>query len=120
MIKRFQDDSHRHTRALQIWLILIAKAHNRQTITYDELAKLQGYNKGGQFLSQQLDPIKIFCERNELPPLTAIVVNKNSGLPGSGLPLENANSEREAVFRFNWFTIFPPAFEELKAITPNS
>ena len=34
MLNRFDDNPTNAARALQIWLVLIGKAHNRQTITY--------------------------------------------------------------------------------------
>jgi hypothetical protein len=34
MFRRFEDDSHINTRALQIYQVLVSLAWNRQTITY--------------------------------------------------------------------------------------
>ena len=42
MPKRFEEESHNHTRALQVWQILIGRAGNQQAITYRELASLMG------------------------------------------------------------------------------
>jgi hypothetical protein len=42
MARRFDDVRTQPARALQIWQILIAKAHSRQTMTYGQLAGLMG------------------------------------------------------------------------------
>jgi hypothetical protein len=50
-----------------------------------------------------------YCANNELPPLTVLVVNQDTGLPGEGLTtLEELNQDRESVFRFDWFALEPP------------
>ena len=40
--KRFDEIRTAPYRALQIWLILVAAAHNRQTLTYKLLAEKMG------------------------------------------------------------------------------
>ena len=57
-----------------------------------------------------------YCQQNGLPPLTVIVVNKDTGLPGDGLdvPTSEQNAAREKVFQYKWFDIIPPDAEELK------
>lgn len=47
MVRRFVDNPTISTRAVQIWQILVGRAHNRQTITYLELARLMHYRGGG-------------------------------------------------------------------------
>ncbi len=113
MTKLFKDDSTNATRALQIWQILVSKAHNRQTMTYGALASLLGYEKS-YILSGMLGHIMEYCEQNKLPPLTILVVNKETGLPGVGLTSPtNLHAEREEVFRYDWFGLYPPTAEEL-------
>jgi hypothetical protein len=58
-----------------------------------------------------------YCKQNDLPPLTVIVVNKATGIPGDGLdvPGPERSPEREKVFRYTkWFDIIPPEAEELR------
>ena len=43
MTRYFKDNPTLYTRALQIWQILIAKAENRQTMTYGALAHALGF-----------------------------------------------------------------------------
>jgi len=100
MVKHFDDDPTVETRALQIWQILIARAANRQTITYTELAKIIGYKKTGQFFAQLLDPIRVFCMNNGLPALTSLVIQKDTGRPGAGLQnVSDPNAERCCLSR---------------------
>jgi len=112
MAARFDDAPSNAARALQMWLILISKAHNRQTITYGQLAQLLGF-KGAGTLAHLLGHIMYYCIQTQLPPLTVLVVNQGTGLPGDGLVGAELNADREAVFEFNWFGLVPPSVEQL-------
>ena len=114
MVKLFSDNSNNPERALQVWQILIAKAESRQTITYGDLGKLIGY-RGATNLSHILGHIKDYCDQNKLPPLTALVVNKQTGIPGKGLDtLKDGDSDRESVFKYDWYGIVPPTPDEFR------
>lgn len=100
-------------RALQAWQYLIGKANNRQIVRYDELRILMGYANCNP-LSYILGCIMFYCEQNDLPPLTIIVVN-TSGVPGEGFTAEtrkNYHQSREKVFNYDWFEIVPPSVEQ--------
>jgi len=98
-------------RATQIWMVLIGAARIRQTLTYSMLADLIGMGAGT--LSQPLELVMRYCERNELPPLTVLVVNQDTGRPGAGLStLEELNRDRERVFNQDWFRQVPPRAED--------
>ena len=114
MVKSFGDDPTNPNRALQIWLILISAATNRQTLTYGMLAQALGW-KVLIALANPLWHIKHYCQENGLPPLTVLAVGKNSGRPGEGPDFPDPDAGREAVFRHDWFRIFPPTPEELSA-----
>lgn len=102
-----------HARAVQIYSILISAAHNRQTMTYKMLASQLGY-RGAGVLDRQLGLIMHWCADNELPPLTVLVVNSDTGLPGDGLVrIQELHSDREKVFNYPWFTIVAPAISDL-------
>ena len=105
----------RFQRALQIWSLLVCAARDRRTYTYGELASALGMGGAG-VMGQFLGPIMYYCREQQLPPLTVLVVNKDTGLPGSGLTtLENVNLDRERVFAHDWFQMEPPEtgdFEE--------
>ncbi len=108
-------------RALQAWQYLIAKAVNRQIVQYEELRILMEYPTCNP-LTPALGCIMVYCEQNDLPPLTLIVVNK-SGVPGEGFTaeqIEDYHQRREDVFNFPWFELMPPTVDELKAARKNS
>lgn len=112
MLKTFDSIRTREARAIQIWQILIGLAHNRQTITYKILSELLGYKGAGVF-AQLLDPIMSYCKKNQLPPLTILVVNESTGSPGTGLTtIENENADRERVFNYKWYNIYSPSEED--------
>lgn len=101
-------------RALQIWQVLISAAHNRQTITYEDLAKLIGMGEKGLFVTGgstgPLGRVSWYCERKDYPPLTCLVVGKNTGRPGTEFP--DLDVQRENVFKKHWFSLPPvPATE---------
>ena len=96
------------SRAVQIWQILVGLAYNRQTITYEKLSKLLGF-KGAGTMGKLLDPIMKYCKLNGLPPLTVLVVGKYLGVPGGGLiTVKDADLEREKVYDYDWFNVYPP------------
>lgn len=115
MAKFFSDSPNRAARALQIWLILIGKASNRQTVTYEMLNGMLGFKGHGGVLGPILDYLMRYCRQESLPPLTVLVVNKHTGLPGPGLTETDLNADRETVFNYDWFAIAPPTLDELRA-----
>ena len=76
-MKFFEEDSTVYNRALQIWIVFIGMAHNRQTTTYGALARTLGYTSpGAQFMPRLLDPVMRYCHENFLPPLTERIAIK--------------------------------------------
>lgn len=117
-MKRFKNDRSVEARALQIYLILIGAAQRRETITYGDLGPMLGHARGGAFLAQQLGPLMAWCKRNELPALTALVVNTQTGIPGEGLSTvsdDNFPAEQQRVFAYPWYSIFPPTIKDLQS-----
>ena len=115
MPKYVKDNSTHATRALQIYLVLIGLAANRQTIQYRELSAIMNYGVG-PILAHPLGLLMAWCAHNKQPALTWIVVEKETGLPSTGLSTV-ANSkvpaEQQRVFSYPWYTIFPPNIDEL-------
>jgi hypothetical protein len=104
----------RAERAMQIWQILIAAAHDRRTFTYGQIANLLDF-KGAGVVASFLNPIMGYCDAKGLPPLTVLVVNQDTGLPGGGLTtLQDVNQDREAVFNHNWFGMYPIQISDLQ------
>lgn len=101
----------RYQRSMQIWSLLICAANDRKTYTYGDIADILSM-KGAGVMSQFLGPIMWLCEDNGWPPLTVLVVNQGTGLPGEGLTtIENVNTDREQVFNFDWFGLVPPTLQ---------
>lgn len=101
-------------RAQQIWQVLVSAASNRQVLTYGLVADRIGMGPGT--LAGPLGCIMNYCEREDLPPLTVLVVGKGRGTPGHGLATVTPSTqdrEREAVFAFNWFSRLPPTSKQL-------
>lgn len=101
-------------RAQQVWQILTGAARNRQILTYGLLAERVGIlpivTRG------PLHCIMNYCASKGLPPLTVLVVNTETGLPGSGLTtLRDLAKDREAVFRYNWDALLPPSSEDFRS-----
>ena len=89
-------------RASQIWPVLVLAAHHRQTMTYEQLAKLIGIYPPPA-LAQLLEPIHRYCKQNGHPPLTALVVSGKTGLPGTGFTAaQDVPAARELVYEFDW------------------
>lgn len=118
MAETFNDYPHNRHRALQIWQILIANADNRQTITYGMLSNMLGFGGAG-VMDKMLGHIAAYCALHDLPLLNTLVVGRDSGVPTDGTLGRDPNEERERVFGFSWFRVYPPtpdalaeAFEE--------
>ena len=109
----------RYQRSSQIWSLLICAARERKIYTYGKVADILGFGGAG-VMAPLLGCIMWFCEENGLPPLTVLVVNQETGLPGEGLStLEEVNRDREAVFKFNWFTLEPPQNADFESVDKN-
>jgi alkylated DNA nucleotide flippase Atl1 len=93
-------------------MLLACAAKERKSYTYGNIANILGMGGAG-VMAQFLGPIMHFCQQNDYPPLTVLVVNQETGLPGDGLTtLEEVNQDRERVFRFDWFAIAPPETQD--------
>ncbi|MFN7985239.1 MAG: hypothetical protein U0Q11_25645 [Vicinamibacterales bacterium] len=103
----------RDERAQLAWQFLVNAATNRQIVTYTMLADAIGMGAGT--LAQVLGSIMYYCEQQDLPPLTALVVKKDTGIPGVGLTtLEDLASDRERVFSYEWLKMLPPSADRFR------
>ena len=106
---------NRSQRASQIWAVLAWAAKNRQSLTYNQLSRLVGVPPAG--LGQLLEPIQSYCLSNGLPPLTILVVQQESGLPGAGFIGASATDFARAqaeVFSQDWLAHGNPNPEKLE------
>jgi putative restriction endonuclease len=119
----FEDEATNTSRSLQSYLILIGAVHRRETLTYEMLSELVYNNPRSAFtLGPKLDPLMKWCKLNNLPALTAIVVDKTTGLPRSGLTAVEGEfpAEQQRVFAHPWFSILPPTVAELREALSHS
>lgn len=115
-IKLYSEARKRNLRAIQIFGILVASAQRRETLTYSGLADMLGFAGSGVF-AQTLELLLKWCANNGLPPLTVLVVNSGTGLPGDGFhSSDDLHRARERVFSYNWLDLIPPTVEELDAL----
>ena len=64
-----------------------------------------------------LGHVAFYCKDNNIPPLTILVVGKSPGIPGHGFPLDPAkiDEEREKVYQYHWYNVYPPSEVDLAA-----
>lgn len=128
MLKKYADGDRLYTQAQQIWLILSAHAAFKPDtsdwgegyITYGDLAELMGKSRlAGRTLARQLGIVGYYCLEHGLPPLNAIVVNQDTGLPGADVVLSEGSTikeDQEKVLTFNWFGVRPPTISMLRDV----
>ncbi|MCU1716439.1 hypothetical protein [Pseudomonas sp. 5P_3.1_Bac2] len=105
----------RYERASQIWAVLALAAKGRQSLTYGILSKLIGVPAAG--MGKLLEPIQSYCLIEKLPPLTILVVQQDSGLPGTGFTGAKATEfakDQMRVFAFDWIDHGNPQPEKLE------
>ena len=114
-IVKFNPTSKQSARAVQAWQILVGKAMDRKTVTYEGLSKQMFKKKAQGVLNRILGHIAFYCIKQQLPPLTAIVVGKGRGVPGDAIPadISKLDSERESVYECDWYDIYPPSEQAL-------
>src|SRR3954465_10634690 len=100
------DASRKAQTTLKVMCYLVLCARMRRIATYGEIASFLGW-KGAGTLAQVLVYIMYYCKPQDKPPLSVIVVNQETGLPGAGLvTAADLNSDRELVYRYaeegNW------------------
>ena len=114
-MKYFNPSSNHPARAVQAWQILISAAMNRQTITYKTLGRSMYGRDAAGVLDRILGHIAYYCNDNDLPPLTCIVVGKKRGTPGKDIPInfKKLDQDRERVYATDWYDIYPPPAGQL-------
>lgn len=101
-------------RAAQIWPALALAARNRQILTYEIVGRLIGVPARG--LGHLLEPIQSYCLLKDLPPLTILVVQEGTGLPGAGFSAASADElskKQLEVFGFDWLQHGAPTPDQL-------
>jgi hypothetical protein len=112
---------NKYERSAQIWSVLVMAARTRQILTYALVGNAVGILP--HHLGDFLEPIQSLCLVHGLPPLTAIVVQEATGLPGPGFSASTAvPASQMEVFAHPWLESRPPrpeAFEEALKLLPS-
>jgi hypothetical protein len=92
-------------QAVLLWPLLALAARNQQILSYSDVQGFTGIVQHG--LGQSLGLIHHYCEQQHFPRLNLIVVNRETGLPGEGVPgkemtPEQIFVEQARVFVFDW------------------
>jgi putative restriction endonuclease len=98
--------------SLRAYLALIGLARTRSTITYTDLSQLI-HRGGAHMMGPALEPLKDWCKARALPPLTVLVVSKETGLPGEGVEVADIPRQTMEVFKHDWLSHMPPTVGEL-------
>lgn len=100
-----------------IWSTLIKLAKKKKNCYYSDIV-CNIYERFGVSLPNEigylLGPIMYYCQKNKLPPLTSLIVNKKYGIPGDGLTTcvipnkEQLKKVYKRVFAYEWEKIQNP------------
>ena len=130
-MKRFGKGDTLPAQAQQIWLILAPYAVLKPTdvngdsvlkpglITYGDVVRWMGRPGAARVITRQLGIVGMYCRENDLPALNAIVVNKNTGMPGDDVVLaksDDVTEEQKAVLEMDWFGLRPPTISQLRQV----
>lgn len=86
-----------------VWDILANAASKNETVSYSQIAPIIQTNPLS--VSRALGPIQDYCIDNKLPPLTSIVIGKNSKKPGGGFiawDVDDLEQGQQLVYSYNW------------------
>jgi len=118
-MKRFNPSSSQMERSVQIWVILVSLAMNRQTITYLDLSMLAYGRRAQGVMDEILGNIFHYCQQNDLPLLNVLVVNGTAGSGRQGRPGWvprglDTDEEREAIYCEDWYDIHVPSANDFQ------
>ena len=90
------------SRARQIWPYLVDAATKKEKITYKDLGQI--VNVHPRALRFALLIIKDKCSELLFPPITSLVINSQTRLPGRGnqIPEELLSQTLNEIYEFNW------------------
>ena len=101
------------TWAQKIYPILTVQAKNRSKTTYGELLELLDHPGKTNALFQPLQMLHEWCVIHDNPPITALVVKKNTGEVGDWLlaRVPDPVAARDKVFVYPWDPVLPKSSE---------
>ena len=93
-------------RTAQVWSVLVLAARHQEIISYATIGKLTGLHQNG--IHSYLDGIADYCNKKHYPELWSIVVNQQTGFPGSGGMNRGEELDilrkQQRVFAFDWLS----------------
>lgn len=91
------------------WRPLVEAAKRKHLLFYHDLASPLGL-RGARPVRFALGPIQSLCIERDYPPLTSIVINKRTRLPGPGFVAGSGKlkEDHDSVFAFDWSSVPPP------------
>ena len=100
-------------RALQLWSLLTLAAMTRTILTYEEVAKLTGLPQNS---GSTLGHLYFYCAKHDLPLLSALVVQKDTGRPHPHGPYESMDipAEHRRCFAHDWLNTAVPSLKALE------
>ena len=104
-----EENINQNQRAFATWEVLKNCAVQKQSITYKELGEQIDIHH--RAIRIPLHIIQNYCLENELPPLSILVFNQITGLPGDGFiayDIENSLDGINKVYDFNWVDVQNP------------
>lgn len=105
---------------MAIWPLLVEVAGKRGKCNYGEIAGRLAYKSALPIISM-LGGIMWYCLDFALPPLTIVVVNKRTGLPGAGLIVQGTvESETAKVWNHDWSREKAPTIADYVAANANN
>lgn len=103
---------NRAQRAQQLWSILVIGASGRQVYTYEMVGRACGVPAPS--IGDFLRPIQQYCREKELPPITSLIVGKDSGSPGDGfIAAEDVPRAQAECFKYDWLSENAPSEAQL-------
>jgi hypothetical protein len=104
-------------QAAAIYLFLSSMAKERQIVTYGETAAAIGRVGKGRLIAPALKILHLWCEANNKPAMTTLVVSQSTQEVGSWLAerIEDLDAERLRVCDHDW-SVDPPRLEDIQAI----
>ena len=105
-----------HIRALRIWGVLVYSAINWQIMRYEDLAKASGVWYEGPAMEVPLALLQSYCEREKLPPITALVVSVKEGKPSNwdDADMQGWHGALRRIFNHEWVRENAPSQDDLK------
>ncbi|QWC00203.1 hypothetical protein KHQ88_01155 [Mycoplasmatota bacterium] len=98
-------NSRKISASYKAWDILVDLANEHRTIYYQDLGDQIGYSP--QSVGSVLSLLQNHCIWKDIPPITVLVINKETDMPGIGYRERYGRVEKdtEETFKYKWKNI---------------